>query len=45
MAVGGLGGGLAGFVVWMLTDAFVFLPAFLGVGLVTGIAFAESRSR
>lgn len=43
--IGGLGGGLLGFVIWMVTETFVFLPVFLAAGLVTGISIAESLRR
>lgn len=43
MAVAGVLGGLAGLVIWMITDAFVYLPVFLAIGLVTGIAATESH--
>jgi hypothetical protein len=43
MAISGVLGGLAGFVIWMLTETFVFLPVFLTAGLVTGVAIADSR--
>lgn len=32
-------GGVVGFVIWMVTDAFVFLPVFLGAGLTIGLAW------
>ncbi|MGD2059821.1 MAG: hypothetical protein PVF87_03055 [Acidimicrobiia bacterium] len=31
-------GGLVGFIIWMVTDTFVFLPVFLGAGLAFGLA-------
>ena len=45
MAIGGLLGGLIGFVIWMVTETFVFLPVFAAAGLVSGIAIAESLRR
>jgi hypothetical protein len=45
MAISGVLGGVVGFAIWMVTDAFVFLPVFLAAGLVTGISIAESRRR
>ena len=45
MTISGLLGGVAGFVIWMVTDAFVFLPVFLAAGLVSGISIAEARRR
>ncbi len=31
-------GALVGFIIWMVTDSFVFLPVFLGAGLAVGLA-------
>jgi hypothetical protein len=45
MAISGVLGGVVGFVIWMVTDTFVFLPVFLAASLVTGISIAESRRR
>lgn len=45
MAIGGLAGGLSGFVIWMVTETFVFLPVFATAGLVAGMAIAESVRR
>lgn len=41
IAVGMALGGLVGFALWIATDTFVFLPAFLGVGLALGMAFGR----
>lgn len=45
MSLGGVLGGLTGFVLWMATETFVFLPVFLAVGLVTGVSIVETRRR
>ena len=45
MVISGLLGGAVGFAIWMITDAFVFLPVFLAASLVAGIAIAESLRR
>ncbi len=45
IAVSGLLAGVVGFVIWMVTDVFVFLPVFLAVGLVTGIALADGQRK
>lgn len=45
MAVGMIIGALSGFALWIVTDTFVFLPAFLGVGLALGLAFDAVRER
>lgn len=37
MAAGMLIGALIGFALWIATDTFVFMPAFLGVGLAFGL--------
>ena len=36
MAIGGRERVFLGFVIWMVTEAFVFLPVFLAAGLVRG---------
>ena len=38
LAVSMLSGALVGFVIWMVTGSFVFLPVFIGVGLTFGLA-------
>ena len=43
--ISGMLGGVVGFPIWMVTDAFVFLPVFLAAGLVSGISIAEARHR
>lgn len=45
MVISGLSAGVVGFVIWMVTDVFVFLPVFLAAGLVAGIALADSRRK
>lgn len=45
MTLGGATGGLTGFALWLTTEAFVFLPVLLAIGLVTGMAIAESRRK
>lgn len=34
-----LSGALVGFIIWMVTDMFVFLPVFIGAGLTVGLAW------
>lgn len=41
MAVGMALGGLIGFALWIATDTYVFLPAFLGMGVALGLAFGQ----
>lgn len=43
MAVGMLTGALIGFALWITTDTFVFMPAFLGVGLALGLMLGGMR--
>lgn len=43
MAVGMLLGAVVGFALWIATDTFVFLPAFLGVGLAIGLVLGSAR--
>jgi hypothetical protein len=43
MAVGMILGALIGFVLWMATDIFVFMPAFLGVGLTLALVIDGVR--
>lgn len=45
MMISGMLGGVVGFTIWMVTEAFVFLPVFLAAGLVSGISIAEARHR
>ena len=45
MVLSAVGGGLAGFAIWMTTGAFVFFPVFLAVGLIGGIMMAEARKQ
>lgn len=45
IAIWGVAGGLAGFVIWLVTGTFVFLPVFIAVGVVTGISIVETRRR
>ena len=40
MAAGMLMGALVGFVLWLATDAFVFLPVCSGAGLALGLILA-----
>ena len=42
MAIGTIAGALIGFVLWIATDTFALLPAFLGVGLVLGMALQSA---
>lgn len=44
-AAGMILGSLVGFALWMATDTFVFLPAFLGMGVVFGLIFDAARRR
>lgn len=39
LAVSMISGAVVGFIIWMVTDAFVFLPVFIGVGLTIGLAW------
>lgn len=43
MAAGMLTGALIGFALWIATDTFVFMPAFLGVGLALGLMLGGMR--
>ncbi len=45
LAVGMLIGGVTGFLIWTATDTFALFPAFLGIGLVLGIALSEAASK
>jgi len=45
MAIGMIAGALIGFVLWIATDTFALFPAFLGVGLVLGIALQSTMER
>lgn len=40
MAASMLLGALVGFIIWMITETFVFLPVFIGAGLTIGLAWA-----
>lgn len=39
LAVTMLAGALVGFIIWQVTDAFVFLPVFIGAGMTVGLAW------
>jgi F0F1-type ATP synthase assembly protein I len=39
LAVSMVSGALVGFIIWMVTDMFVFLPVFIGAGLTVGLAW------
>ncbi|MGI9586447.1 MAG: hypothetical protein ACR2N7_12745 [Acidimicrobiia bacterium] len=38
-------GAVAGFIIWMATDTFVFFPVFIGIGFVLGMAFAQGTGK
>lgn len=45
-ALGMIIGALTGFALWLATDTFVFLPAFIGVGVALGLVFSSvTRNR
>jgi hypothetical protein len=44
-AAGMLIGGATGFAIWMVTELFVFLPAFLGVGVVLGLVLSAAGNK
>lgn len=39
LAVSMLSGAVVGFIIWIATDTFVFLPVFIGVGLTIGLVW------
>ena len=43
LAAGMLLGGLTGFALWIATDTFALFPAFLGIGVVLGLAFSQAQ--
>lgn len=43
MAIAMGAGAIVGFVIWMATDLFVFLPVFIAAGLPIGLAAAQNR--
>lgn len=45
LAVGMLIAGATGFALWMVTETFVFFPAFLGMGVVIGLIVQSARNR
>ena len=45
MAAGMVIGVIAGFAIWMTTDLFVFVPVFIGIGVVLGMVFKEANDR
>lgn len=46
LAISMLSGAVVGFIIWMVTDIFVFLPVFIGAGLTVGLAWGiRNRDR
>lgn len=45
MSVGLVVGALTGFLIWITTETFALFPAFLGIGLVLGLALSDLDGR